>query len=423
MGAAASKAAREDPGTSEHTAPGVDAAAAGALFVRSVSGGQGRDVLPADAAGSCPVPLDKREEYLKALKSMGETPAVSKTRAEGQDASVTPMPRNIAGIAPAYNVYGEVIDSANHMPLTPKQEPVRGQRVPLSQDRVSSTIPKAGSDSTWSYPSPQMFFSALQRKGKGSGHNEEDMESVVAVHNNMNERTWPLVLEYERLHSHENCSVCSANAPHGGGATCGGPRLSRFRGRVDDLSPKARIRSLFFDSGKLFDRHDWIVTRCDGREVRYVIDYYFREQGFDSMGKDRLGVDVRPALDSVSAMVDRIKIWSSKFASGAYQDIVVIPQAVVNPEADSKLSTAMAQVRKIDDQCSDLFAAFKKCRNEKDCTAKDIAMQHCMAKVVCKADADLFSEAIKRGKPDEAYEAMANCVWSFQAKVAHMTNI
>lgn len=26
-----------------------------------------------------------------------------------------------------------------------------------------------------------------------------------------------------------------------------------------------------------FDRHDWVVDRC-GREVRYIIDFYFHEQ-------------------------------------------------------------------------------------------------------------------------------------------------
>jgi len=188
------------------------------------------------------------------------------------------------------------------------------------------------------------------------------------------------------------------------------------------LSPKARLRYILTDSGKPFDRHDWVVTRCDGSEVRYIIDYYFREQGFDPYGRDRLGVDVRPALDSISAFVDRAKIWSSKFALGTYRDVVVIPQAVVNSsDANSKLSSAMAHVRKIEEKCADLFSAFKNCQNDKDCTAKDMALQHCMAKVVCKAEADQFGDAIKRGKPDEAYEAMANCVWSFQARVAHAT--
>ena len=38
-------------------------------------------------------------------------------------------------------------------------------------------------------------------------------------------------------------------------------------------SPLARVRSWI--TGEVpFDRHDWVVDRC-GKEVRYVIDFYF----------------------------------------------------------------------------------------------------------------------------------------------------
>lgn len=53
-------------------------------------------------------------------------------------------------------------------------------------------------------------------------------------------------------------------------------------------SPLARMKSWL--GGPLpFDRHDWYVDRC-GREVRYVIDFYFDE--------DKAGTpDVRLALN------------------------------------------------------------------------------------------------------------------------------
>ena len=38
-----------------------------------------------------------------------------------------------------------------------------------------------------------------------------------------------------------------------------------------------------------FDRHDWYVDRC-GKEVRYVIDFYFNE---DKAGTPEVG---RPCL-------------------------------------------------------------------------------------------------------------------------------
>lgn len=71
------------------------------------------------------------------------------------------------------------------MPLEPNQVPCAGQRRPLPTSRIPSTIPKAGvaEGGTWVYPSPQMFFNALARKGKGADVKEEDMESVVHAHN------------------------------------------------------------------------------------------------------------------------------------------------------------------------------------------------------------------------------------------------
>lgn len=52
----------------------------------------------------------------------------------------------------------------------------------------------------------------------------------------------------------------------------------------------------------------------DGREVRYVIDFYFDEAKASSM--DAFTVDVRPALDSFSSALDRTKmgiyIWCSR---------------------------------------------------------------------------------------------------------------
>jgi hypothetical protein len=53
-----------------------------------------------------------------------------------------------------------------------------------------------------------------------------------------------------------------------------------------------------------FDRHDWIVER-DGKEVRYVIDFY---SGQPVPGRPlSVYLDVRPALDSVESAVDRLR--------------------------------------------------------------------------------------------------------------------
>ena len=113
---------------------------------------------------------------------------------------------------------------------------------------------------------------------------------------NNNEQAWKKVLNYETsFHS-----------------SCPQPKLLKFRGRPNDLSPKARILGLFGYS-QPFDRHDWIVDRC-GREVRYIIDYY---SGYpEPDGSPTFHVDVRPALDSFESIQDRLymawKEWQSK---------------------------------------------------------------------------------------------------------------
>lgn len=86
-----------------------------------------------------------------------------------------PVPEDVR--RPVYNVYNQRIDGSggasssapategspmldpkNNMPLVPNQQPFPGQRKLLSTARVDSTIPKGGTESTWTYPSPQMFY-------------------------------------------------------------------------------------------------------------------------------------------------------------------------------------------------------------------------------------------------------------------------
>ncbi|CAG8537790.1 11578_t:CDS:2 [Ambispora leptoticha] len=186
---------------------------------------------------------------------------------------------------------GDALSPDNQIPkLT--QEPAPGQTIPLPTSRVISSIPKAKSKEYWEYPSPQQFYNALVRKGWQTP--EESIETMVDIHNFLNEEAWNEVLKWERM---KKCD-------------CDGPKLLRFRGRPQELSPKARIIQW---AGKIFpslgtpppfDRHDWTIDRC-GKEVRYVIDYY---AGPDEGDTPIFYLDVRPALDSVESLVDRIRL-------------------------------------------------------------------------------------------------------------------
>ncbi|KAF1323441.1 Cytochrome c1 heme lyase, partial [Globisporangium splendens] len=163
----------------------------------------------------------------------------------------------------------------------------------LSQERVVSSIPKSdftpahqsGERNHWEYPSEAMYFNAMKRKGWDP--EAEQMKTIVAIHNTVNEQSWAEVLRWESFHPSKDA-----------------PRLKRFIGKPTEYSPKARAMHLLGWSVLPFDRHDWIVER-GGKEVRYVIDFY---SGQPVPGRPlSVYLDVRPALDSVESVVDRLR--------------------------------------------------------------------------------------------------------------------
>ena len=58
----------------------------------------------------------------------------------------------------------ENLDPSNLMP-PPNQTPAPDQPFPLSTVREESSIPRADSEKKWVYPSEQMFWNAMLRKG------------------------------------------------------------------------------------------------------------------------------------------------------------------------------------------------------------------------------------------------------------------
>lgn len=182
------------------------------------------------------------------------------------------------------------------MPAEPNQQPSYGQRRPLQTDRIESTIP-GPSEGNWQYPSQQMFFNAMRRKGYDP--QEQDMRAVVAIHNTVNEKAWEQILRYEALHP--ECGEASV-------------RLLRFQQKTE---PTLKARALEFVGYKApFDRHDWMVDRC-GTEVRYLIDFY-RGRAARGVPADLtpMYLDARPAADDVSGAWDRVRLpfveaWSS----------------------------------------------------------------------------------------------------------------
>ncbi len=91
---------------------------------------------------------------------------------------------------------------ATNMPISEHlQQPTSDTSTNLGIQREASSIPRTSPDessSSWMYPSPRMFYNALKRKGYET--DPKDVESMVAVHNFLNEQVWQEVLEWESLH-------------------------------------------------------------------------------------------------------------------------------------------------------------------------------------------------------------------------------
>ena len=151
-------------------------------------------------------------EYLKRNKTSGGCPVDHEALKAGKKmGSGCPMEH-------------DEIDPNNMMPATPKQLPHPDQDFNLPTDRVVSSIPKGkegAKTDNWVYPSPQMFYNAVRRKGGDA--DEDSMKTVVSIHNRVNEYCWGKILQWEALRGNHT------------------PKLAGFRGRYADLSPKARF--------------------------------------------------------------------------------------------------------------------------------------------------------------------------------------
>ncbi|QID83178.1 holocytochrome c synthase [Saccharomyces pastorianus] len=218
------------------------------------------------------------------------------------------MHKSSSSKCPVMQADTEQINPLNNMPeLTAARQP--GQKLDLPADRTVSSIPKSpDSNEFWEYPSPQQMYNAMVRKGKigdSADVAEDAVESMVQVHNFLNEGCWQEVLDWEQPHTDQSHVQ---------------PKLLKFMGKPGVLSPRARWMHLCgllfpsrFSQELPFDRHDWIVLRGERsehqqqptfKEVRYVLDFYGGPD--DENGMPTFHVDVRPALDSLDNARDRM---------------------------------------------------------------------------------------------------------------------
>lgn len=252
-----------------------------------------------------------------------DTPSPASSSA---DSSASPSPKQ--GLLSRLN-------PLNNMPLFLSNERAADQTQDLPLSRERSTIPK-GDGSLWEYPSPQQMYNAMLRKGY-TDTPVDAVESMVSVHNFLNEGAWAEIMGWERRFARgvvEGYRVCRRGEENANGALgvedpfdtttwedkhIPPPKLLRFTGRPTETSPKAQMLQWAgwawpgrFASNPPFDRHDWFVQRCDERgctEVRYVIDYYEGEP--EPTGEPVFYLDVRPAIDGPRGAAERMVRWGT----------------------------------------------------------------------------------------------------------------
>lgn len=217
----------------------------------------------------------------------------------------------------------------NYMFREISQDRAPNQTYALPTSREPSSIPKGSRDGNWEYPSPQQMYNALLRKG----YTDTDItavESMVSVHNFLNEGAWNEIVEWEKRFAgglFRGARICSWGEENAGevaelypSAAEEDPSLVRFQGRPKDMTPKAAILLALgwawpdkFGTEAPFDRHDWYVSRTRGgqtREIRYVIDYYSGPP--EPTGEPVFYLDVRPSFTPLGA-AERMFRWAGDF--------------------------------------------------------------------------------------------------------------
>lgn len=259
-------------------------------------------------AATCPVDHKTREIWLQQHKASGGPPHPLPTE-DGESKAKLQRPlssdREVSSIPRAFDQdLKQPSPNAAAEPPSPYTTSAVSHGTPSNAEAETGHDEKSGN---WIYPSERQFFEALMRKGNTPASSTSPTElatsvaSIIPIHNAINERAWQQILEWEK----------QAPRSDPGSKKCGGPKLYSFRGLGVDpqfLSPRARINNLM-GYQLPFDRHDWVVERCDGERVEYVIDFY---QGKSSganggpaglaanagPGKLSFYLDVRPKLNT-----------------------------------------------------------------------------------------------------------------------------
>ncbi|KAI9624964.1 hypothetical protein H4Q26_016531 [Puccinia striiformis f. sp. tritici PST-130] len=184
-----------------------------------------------------------------------------------------------------------------------QSDPSKQSACPVDHQATSASTTNAGSSSktveqNWIYPSPSQFYNALK----------------------LNERVWRQVLEWEASYGRGSFD----RWPRSGKS---GPMLCSFRGRPDDLSPRAWIKVLSGYQAP-FDRHDWEVLDHSNSTNNTTAGNNGQLEG--SVPNLSFYLDVRPALDNWEGIRMRLLRTWDEISSGFQSP----PSSTSSPQSD-----------------------------------------------------------------------------------------
>jgi len=134
---------------------------------------------------------------------------------------------------------------------------------------------------------------------------DQNTMNLMIKHRNVDhEAAWEEIMKWESRHTNKEDGSTDS-------------KMHSSECKATEYSPKARFGAMIGFKPP-FDRHDCVIDR-DGKEVRYIVDYYHDK---DPSNPDAAKIDVRPALDSLDAFQDRMKFaWGQWSNQGPSQDL------------------------------------------------------------------------------------------------------
>lgn len=139
--------------------------------------------VAAERPKACPVNHASLANSARSSSAAASCPVDHASSSRSSSTSPAPCPVQQSG----------TLNPLNQIP-TLTQERAPSQTLDLPIERTESSIPRDAAG-RWEYPSPQQFYNALVRKGWETPENE--VETMVQIHNFLNEKAWEEVQKWE----------------------------------------------------------------------------------------------------------------------------------------------------------------------------------------------------------------------------------